>query len=106
MVQARLVEAFENTGATGATAKPGDGLVIDYQLVGDIRKFEIDASGAAVLEISVKLLSDRTGKVVETRIFKATSASRGGGASDYVAAIDAAFAQMATSVVNWVLRRV
>ena len=29
LIQAKLVEAFENSGATRATAKPGDGLVID-----------------------------------------------------------------------------
>ena len=104
MVQAKLVEAFENTGATGATAKPGDGLVIDYQLVSDIRKFEI-LNREAVVEISIKLLSDKSGLVRETRIFTATSPARGTSAEDYVAAIDAAFDDLARSVVRWVVNQ-
>ena len=108
MVQAKLVEAFENTSATGATAKPGDGLVIDYQLVIDIRRFEIAADGAAqaVIEISIKLLTDRTGQVRETRIFTATAPATGGPGAGYVAALDAAFDQLARDVVRWVTRAV
>ena len=104
LIQARLVEAFQNTARTGATAKPGDGLVIDYQLVSDLRRFEIDGStNEAVLEIAVKLLADRNGKVVETRIFEArvpaTSADREG----YVRALDDAFDAVATRMIAWVL---
>lgn len=108
MVQAKLVEAFENTGATGATAKPGDGLVIDYQIISDIRRFEIDSNGSpqAIIEISLKLLSDKSGKVVESRIFKASaSASIQDGAST-VSAFDNAFAELSKEIVIWVFSRV
>jgi len=106
MVQAKLVEAFENSSSTGATAKPGDGLVIDYQLISDIRRFEVSEKGTAVVEMSIKLLSDKTGKVLETRIFTATAQSAGFDAEAYVSAFDAAFAQLSRSVISWVLARV
>lgn len=102
MMQAKLVEAFENTGATRATAKPGDGLVIDYQLVGDIRRFEV-VDGLAVIEMSIKLLSDRSGRVRDTRIFTATAAATDRRPEGYVRAFDRAFAVFAGDVVNWVL---
>ena len=102
LVQARLVETFENTGATRATAIPGDGLVIDYQLVSDIRRFEI-SGGTAVIEMSVKLLVDRTGLVRETRIFTASAPANGSDNDAYVAAFDAAFDQLATSIARWVI---
>lgn len=104
MVQAKLVEAFENAAATGATAKPGDGLVIDYQLVSDIRRFEI-LNGTATIEVSIKLLVDKTGLVRETRIFTATSPVAGDAAEDQVAAFDAAFNELAKSIVSWVTRQ-
>ncbi|MEE9313747.1 MAG: ABC-type transport auxiliary lipoprotein family protein [Rhizobiaceae bacterium] len=104
MVQAKLVEAFENTGATGATAKPGDGLVIDYQLVSSIRRFEI-SNGSAVIEISIKLLADKTGLVRETRIFTAKTNSGGDTADAYVAAFDASFDELARSIVRWVVNQ-
>jgi len=108
MVQAKLVAAFEDTGSTRATAKPGDGLVIVYQLVIDIRRFEIDQSGSeqAQLKVSVKLLSDKTGLVQETRVFTADSAVRGGDKGDYVSAFDRAFNTFANDMVGWVLRSI
>jgi len=106
MVQAKLIEAFENKGTTGATAKPGDGLVIDYQMISDIRRFEISEAGVATIEMSIKLLSDKSGKVLETRIFSAQSTAVGSDASAYVASFDAAFAELSRSVISWVLARV
>ena len=107
LVQARLVEAFENTGRTGATAKPGDGLVIDYQLVTNLRRFDIDGrSNEAVMELSVKLLTDRTGKVRDARIFSASVPVGTASADGYVVALDAAFDAVARDVIAWVLRSV
>ncbi|MGI9353914.1 MAG: ABC-type transport auxiliary lipoprotein family protein [Rhizobiaceae bacterium] len=105
MVQAKLVEAFENTGSTGATAKPGDGLVIDYQLIPDIRRFEI-VDGNAVIEISIKLLRDRSGKVVASRIFTARAAARGDDVPAYVESFDDAFADLARQIIRWVFSTV
>ncbi len=102
MVQAKLVEAFENTGATGATAKPGEGLVIDYQLVSNLRRFEI-ANRVAIIEVSIKLLADRTGKVVETRVFTAEAPVSGDVPENYVAGFDAAFDDLSRAVIKWVL---
>ncbi len=63
MVQSKLVEAFENSGQAGGRWQAGQGLAIDYQVVADIRSFEIDTSGPRVakVEISVKILNDRNG---------------------------------------------
>jgi cholesterol transport system auxiliary component len=104
LIQAKLVEAFENSGATRATARPGDGLIIDYQLVSDIRKFEI-SDGVAVIELSIKLLRDRSGLVRETRIFKASTRAGGKEAADIVAAFDASFDTIAREIVMWVAKR-
>lgn len=104
LVQARLVEAFENTGRTGATARPGDGLVIDFQLVSVLRRFEIDGeANAAVFEISIKLLADKTGLVQETRIFTASAPVSGTESADYIRALDNAFDAGADQIIRWVL---
>ena len=104
LVQARLIEAFENTGRTGATAQPGDGLVIDFQLVSVLRRFEIDGNmNAAVFEISIKLLSDKSGQVRETRIFTARAPVEGDASADYIRALDRAFDAGAEQIIDWVL---
>src|SRR6218665_3466746 len=43
LVQSKLVQAFENSRRIGGVGKPGQGLAIDYQIVTDIRAFEISA---------------------------------------------------------------
>ena len=104
LLQAKLVESFENAGATHATAKPGDGLIIDYQLVSDVRRFEI-SDGVATIELSIKLLTDQTGLVRETRIFRSTAPAAGEDPDAIVASFDRAFDQLARDIVTWVARR-
>ena len=104
LVQAKLVESFENSGATRATAKPGDGLVIDFQLVSDVRRFDV-YNGVATIELSIKLLTDRTGLVRDTRIFRAASRASSDMPDDIVAAFDRAFDELARDVIVWVVNR-
>jgi cholesterol transport system auxiliary component len=105
MVQLRLLQAFENTGRIGAVGVPGQGLAIDFQLVMEVRKFEIQAEGAprAVVEISVKALNDRNGSVVRTRVFEASVPASGRANADFVAALDSAFERVSADIVGWAL---
>ncbi|MAU94549.1 MAG: ABC transporter [Fulvimarina sp.] len=105
MVQLRLLQAFENTGRIGAVGVPGQGLAIDYQLVMEIRRFEIDVAGPATarIEISVKALNDRNGTVRSTKIFTATVPTGGSGNDTYVAALNRAFDQISGEIVVWTL---
>lgn len=104
MVQSRLVEALENSGRFGGVGLPGQGLAIDYQIVSDIRTFEVVASGGAraEVEISVKIVNDRNGTVKAQRVFSATVPVRTEGNSNYVKALDSAFANVAEQIVGWV----
>ncbi len=102
IVQARLVQAFENSNRFGGVGRPGEGLAINYQVITDIRSFEIDqtAGNRAVVEISTKLLDDKNGEVAASKLFTATvSAPSGSGA--FVNALDAAFNKVAGEIVAW-----
>ncbi len=107
MVQARLVDTFENSKRAGAVAKPGDGLVIDYQLISDIRAFEVAIgvnSSQAHVAISVKLLNDANGRVVRSNVFTAHAAVSGQSNASYVKAMDHAFDQVAKEILVWTVR--
>ena len=107
MVQSKLVEAFENTGKLGGVGVPGQGLAIDYQIVTDIRSFEISAVGGqktATVEISEKILNDRTGTVKAQNVFRKVVSVSGGSNPDFVRALDAAFAGVTSELVDWTLR--
>ena len=105
MVQAKLVQAFENTGRLGGVGMPGQGLAIDYQIVTDIRAFEVQTAGAdaAVVEISAKLLNDRNGTVRAQKVFRATAPVGGTGTTAFVKALDAAVAAVTADIVGWTL---
>ena len=106
MVQSRLVEAFENTGKLGGVGVPGQGLAIDYQIVTDIRAFEIDTSSqrTATVEISVKILNDRTGTIKTQNVFRRVVPISGAGNNDFVKALNRAFAGVTADIVDWTLR--
>jgi len=107
MVQSKLVEAFENSGKLGGVGIPGQGLAIDYQVVTDIRSFEIDAANGnqAVVEISAKILNDRNGSVRAQKVFRATSPA-GGGNDGFVKGLDRAFSTVAAEIVTWTLKSI
>jgi cholesterol transport system auxiliary component len=102
IVQARLIQAFENSGRFGGVGRPGEGLAIDHQIITDIRAFEVrtDGTDVAVVEIFVKLLNDRNGVIIASKTFRNT-ASAGTGPDAFVRALDSAFEVTASEIVLW-----
>jgi len=102
LVQARLIQTFENGSRIGAVSRPGERMVPDVQLNTDIRSFNIDAaSGQAVVEIAAKLVGDRSGKIQRARMFTAripAGAADGAGAAR---ALDQALSQVLIEIVRW-----
>ncbi len=107
MVQSKFVTAFENSREVGGVGVPGQGLAIDYQVVTDIRSFEIDVTQhVAVVEISAKILNDRNGTIIAQNVFRRTSPLGGAGNEDYIRALDRAFALVTSDIVAWTLRAI
>lgn len=103
VVQARLAESFEASGRFGGIGLPGDGLAIDYQVIVDVRAFEIrtDRGRQAEVRLFVRILNDRNGVVRASRTFEAKAPVSGTSNNDYVAALDKAFAGAVTAIVEW-----
>jgi len=102
LVQVRLIQTFENGSRIGAVARPGDRVTPDVQLLTDIRSFNIDtASGMAVVEITAKLVGDRTGDIRRAKLFSArvpVGASDGAVAAQ---ALDQALSKVLVEIVRW-----
>lgn len=103
VVQSRLAEAFQKSGAFAGVGKPGEGLAIDFQVVTEIRAFEVRLDGhqRAHVELSVKILNDRNGTVRAVRSFIAEAAVSGSGNQAYIGALDAAFNEATADIVSW-----
>ena len=103
IVQARLAETFQRSGNFKGVGKPGEGLAIDYQIIAEVRAFEIRVDGGerADVELFVRILNDRNGVVRASRIFEASAPVAGAGNNAYVSALDRAFGQAALEIVAW-----
>jgi cholesterol transport system auxiliary component len=105
LLQTRLMETLQNTGRVGAVAVPGQGLLIDYQVIMDVRAFEV-AHEEAVVSIHVKLMNDRDGRVRATRIFNGRTIVTGVENLDYVVALNASMDAVFSEMTDWILSRI
>jgi cholesterol transport system auxiliary component len=103
IVQARLAETFQRSGNFGGVGKPGEGLAIDYQIIAEIRAFEVrvDVGEHADVELFIRILNDRNGVVRASQTFTASAPVTGVGNNAYVDALDNAFGQAAVEIVAW-----
>ena len=103
VIRARLAETFQKSGRFGGVGQPGEGLAIDYQVIADIRSFDIRIEGGvrADVELYIRVLNDRNGVVRAEKLFSATAPVSGAGNDAYVRALDQAFGQAATEILAW-----
>ncbi len=108
IVQARLIQAFEDTGRLGGVGRPGDGLAIDDRVLTEIRAFGVSTVGAPVadVEISVRILDDKNGVVRAHRDFKASIPVGGSSNAAFVSALNASFDAVIRDIVSWTLTTV
>lgn len=103
LIQTRLIQSLENAGRLRSVTRPSDKVAADYQLVSEIREFDIAAgSGEAVVDISAKLISDTTGKVAAAQVFTARVPVAKLDAGSAARGLDAALGQVLTDMVRWV----
>ena len=103
IVQARLAETFQRSGSFAGVGKPGEGLAIDYQVIVEIRSFEVRVNGGEHAEVNlfVRILNDRNGEVRASKSFTASAPVSGSGNAAYVSALDSAFGEAAKDIVRW-----
>jgi len=110
LLQAKIVQSFENSNYLGAVARPMDGLTADYQLAIDVRSFQVSnapdlveqrATGPmAHVAFAAKILGDN-GRIIGSRTFDALVSAPDVDAAAAAAAIDKAFAKAVTDLVAW-----
>jgi phospholipid/cholesterol/gamma-HCH transport system substrate-binding protein len=111
LVQAKIVESFENSNYVGAVARPLEGLNADYQLALDLRSFEVSnppqaagdplPSPTARVAFAAKILGG-DGRIVASRTIEAAVPAPETKASGAAAALDQAFGKAAADLVTWV----
>jgi cholesterol transport system auxiliary component len=103
LIQTRIIQSLENSGRLRSVSRPGDKVVADYQLISEIRAFDVQAgTGEAVVDLSFKLVADGTGKVTAARIFTARVPVAKIDAGTGARALDQALVTVLADVVRWV----
>ncbi len=101
LLQARLIQSFENYDIAHAPLRSADGVDADYQLLIDIREFQVTAGvqPAAKIAFSARLL--KQGRVVAARVFSASQPVDKIHLAVVVTAFDHAFADIARDLIGW-----
>jgi phospholipid/cholesterol/gamma-HCH transport system substrate-binding protein len=101
LVQAKVVQALDNSGYLGAVSRPMDGLSADYQLLLDIRAFQIAGRGTeAEVELAAKVLGN-DGRIVAGKVFSAKVSAASGQAPVAITALDEAFGKATVELAMW-----
>ena len=103
LLQARMVETLQNSGHIRAAAVPGQGLLIDYQLVIDVRAFELRQEGA-IADFAARVMDDRNGRVLRSRVFREVVPVASTRPAVVVQALDFAMDKTFADIANWALR--
>lgn len=102
LVQSRLIQTFENGRSIRSVSRPGDRVAADYNLVSEIRRFEIDAQARrAVVEISARIVREQGGRVVAGRVFEASAPAEIIEGPSAVAALDEAMGRALRDIAAW-----
>ena len=102
MLQAKLIQSFENYDIAHAPLRPIDGLDVEDQLLIDVRAFEIKTDPELTVDIglSARILA-KNGHLVAYRVFQQSRKLDKLDPLAAVAAFDGAFAGLATDLVAW-----
>lgn len=107
LVQARLIDSFENYDIAHAPLRTADLGQADHQLLIDIRRFRIATEGETRVEIGLSArIVDKAGKVIASRLVETSEKLDQVEPAAAVAAFEAAFARIAKELIGWTVQAV
>jgi phospholipid/cholesterol/gamma-HCH transport system substrate-binding protein len=107
LLQVKLLESFENYDIAHAPLRSMDGVQADYQLLIDIRRFQIavDPEPFADIGLSARILN-KDGKVVAARLFQDTQKLDKIEPAAASAAFNDAFGRIARDMIAWTVKAI
>jgi phospholipid/cholesterol/gamma-HCH transport system substrate-binding protein len=104
LLQARLIESFENYDIAHAPLRNVDGGQVDFQILIDVRRFRVavDSDPAVEVALSARIL-DKDGKIVAARLFEENQKVHQVDPEVVVAAFDGAFGRIARDMIAWIV---
>jgi phospholipid/cholesterol/gamma-HCH transport system substrate-binding protein len=105
LLQARLIDGFENYDIAHAPLRTADAGQSDYQLLIDVRRFRIAADADPTVEIGLSArLLDKNGKVIASRLFEESQKLDRVEPPAAVDAFSNAFGRIAKEMIGWTVQ--
>lgn len=105
LLQARLIESFENYDIAHAPLRATDIGQTDFQLLIDVRRFQIATDSQAAVQIGLSArIVDKNGKVIASRLFEQSQTFDKVEPQAAVSAFNDAFGRLAKDVITWTVQ--
>jgi cholesterol transport system auxiliary component len=99
-----MIDAFQASPKLRGVGRPG--LVADYTVHSEIRRFEADVTAhAARVELGIRLIR-ANGRIVAVQSFEATAPFAQDSGPDISAALDVALRRVLDNAVRWTAQRI
>ena len=107
MLQDAVQRTLEDSGRIPAVASADAGILGDYKLIMDLRRFEADYAGggqpSAVVEVNAKLVNNRGQRVVASRTFLQQKPASGVDVAQVAPAFEEVLRAATADIAGWVL---
>ena len=113
IVQALLIESYENSGRVPAVGSSAIGLRADFLIVTDIREFQAtvpvddpEASLEVDVRLNIKIIDAFSNRIIASRSFEEMVQSETDEASNVTAAFDVALGRAMRDAIEWSVREI
>lgn len=114
IVQALMVESYENSGKVAAVGRSTVGLRADYVIVPDLREFqglvvgetENDKTVRVEVRMNIKIIDEYEDKIIASSSFREYVVSASDQTPDLVEAFDIALGKTMRDAVEWSVRKI
>jgi phospholipid/cholesterol/gamma-HCH transport system substrate-binding protein len=102
LVQAKVLQTFENAGYARSVSGSRDGFANNFELLINIRNFHVSTQDGALAEISFLVrLQDQNGEIVASKLFKGSTTANGTDTRAYVDALSEVFGKLQLELLEW-----
>ena len=102
LVQAKVLQTFENAGYARSVSGSRDGFANNYELLINIRNFHVSTQDGAQAELGfLARLQDQNGEIIASKLFKGSKTANGTDARAYVDALSEVFGKLQLELLEW-----
>jgi len=106
LLQAKIIQSLENANFLAGVGRPSDGLTNDFQLLIDLRSFQISLVSPPKAEITfMAQIATPKGRIIDGRVFHGEAPVNAMDPASAIEALNQAFTQSAAELVQWTAQK-